>query len=599
MNPLSPMSSMSSTSPMRSLCALLLEPPAPALSHRPVARRQGRLLDAAAFRHQALCWAAAFQAVPGPRVALFFEDTLDFATALFGAWRAGKTAVLPGELTPAMLQALAGEVQGLATDQPVAEGGDAAVLRIHPASLPAPAPAEPLDPEQPWLQIFTSGSTGAPSAIPKRLRQLFAEIDALEAAFGERAGEAEIAGLVSHQHIYGLLFRVLWPLATGRVLQAERLPYVETLLQQLASGPRAVGIASPAHLKRLPLQQLDRPSQLALMFSSGGPLPEDALPDCQRVFGQTPIEVYGSSETGGVAWRQRVRAEASWTAEWMALPGIAWRATDAADADEAGEHPPAGLLQVRSAHLPDPAAWHDSADLVRLTPQGFELLGRADRVLKIEGKRVSVLAVEQALLQTGLLAELRVLPLEQGGREQLAVVAQPSEAGWQRLEDQGKAALVDALRQHLAPQVDRIALPRRWRFVSQLPANAQGKATLAALQAQFDPRRPPVRLLKREPGEVLLRLQVEPGLPQFLGHFPGHPILPGVAQLDWVLLFGREWLGLTAPFQGLDGLKFQQVITPGLVVELQLSYRAPQLSFVYRSARGQHASGKVRYGVDA
>lgn len=576
---------------MSTLCSLLCEPTGADLDRpdAPVARRLGQRIGADAFRHQALCWASAFAAHPAERVALYFDDSLDFACALFGLWRAGKTAVLPGELTPALLQALASQAQALATDQPLGQSPLALLAR---ADQPMAPPQAALDAEQPWLQIFTSGSTGAPSAIPKTLRQLFAEVEALERAFGPRCVGAEVWGLVSHQHIYGLLFRVLWPLASGRVLRAERLPYVEGLLEQLPqAGAPAVLIASPAHLKRLPLQQMHEPAQLALLFSSGGPLPAAALPDCQRVFGQTPIEVYGSSETGGVAWRQRdaLHPDDAWTA----LPGIAWRA--GADA----------LLQVRSPHLPDPDAWHDSADRVRLNAQGFELLGRADRVLKIEGKRVSVQAIEQALLGSGFLDEVRVLLLEQGGREQLAVVAQPSEAGWACLEQegqpgqQGKPALVAALRATLVDAVDRIALPRRWRFVSQMPSNAQGKSTLAALQAQFDPRRPALRVLQREPARCLLRLQVEAGLPQFQGHFPGHPILPGVAQLDWVLLFGRELLGLTLPFAGLDGLKFQQVITPGMEVELELSWHAPLLAFTYRSALGQHASGKVRFEGEA
>ncbi|MFX1680100.1 AMP-binding protein [Mitsuaria sp. CC2] len=582
---------------LKSLCALMSAPDSP---RRPVARRAGALVDEAAFRAQARRWSAAFASMAAgdrmagaPHVALHFEDTLEFAAALFGLWAAGGTAWLPGDLQPATLQALRGRVGALASDAPMTVTGlveDAALRRIEAATAPDERTFEPLDAEAERLVIFTSGSTGQPGAIPKRLRELFAEVDALEQAFGARLAGAEILGLVSHQHIYGLLYRVLWPLAAGRVLHAERLPYVETLLAALREGPRFAVVASPAHLKRLPpadsAPQVEA-GHLALIFSSGGPLPDDAVPDCRRLFGQAPLEVYGSSETGGVAWRQRDDGAPT---TWTALPGIEWRADES------------GTLRIRSHHLPDPAEWFESADRVRLTADGFELLGRADRIVKIEGKRVSLQTIETVLRDSGWLDELRVFVLESGAREQLAVAAQLNEAGWAEHDARGKAAFAQVLRDRLAPHLERIALPRRWRFLSQLPVNAQGKVTVAALTRLFDPRRPGVRLLARSSNEVTLRLSVDASLPQFDGHFPGHPILPGVAQLDWVMLLAREWLPLPpagqatgqADFAGIDNLKFQQVISPGMTVELTLAFSAPLLSFSYRSAAGSHAAGKIR-----
>lgn len=598
---------------LKTLCALMSAPPRPG---RPVARRAGVLVDEAGFHARTRRWAAAFAALDrghadaavglssgtsgAPHVALHFEDTVEFAAALFGLWAVGGTAWLPGDLQPATLQALRGRVSALASDAPTtamsapAAGAmnvaDAALTRIEAAATPDDRTFEPLDAEAERLVIFTSGSTGQPGAIPKRLRELFAEVDALEQAFGARLDGAEILGLVSHQHIYGLLYRVLWPLAAGRVLHAERLPYIETLLAALHAGPRFAVVASPAHLKRLPPADSAPPveaAHLALIFSSGGPLPDEAVPDCRRLFGQAPLEVYGSSETGGVAWRQRdVGAPTTWTA----LPGIEWQADES------------GTLRIRSHHLPDPAEWFESADRVRLTADGFELLGRADRIVKIEGKRVSLQTIETVLRDSGWIEDLRVFVLEPGAREQLAVAVQLNDAGWAEHDAHGKAAFAQKLRDRLAPHLERIALPRRWRFLSQLPVNAQGKITVAALTRLFDPRRPGVRLLARSAHEVTLRLSVDATLPQFDGHFPGHPILPGVAQLDWVMLLAREWLPLPpvgqaagqADFAGIDNLKFQQVIAPGMTVELTLAFTAPLLSFSYRSAAGAHAAGKIR-----
>ena len=104
------------------------------------------------------------------------------------------------------------------------------------------------------LCVFTSGSTGLPSAINKRMDQLTREVDALQAAFGTQLEGVQVHGTVSHQHIYGLLFRVLWPLAAGRLIHPRRF-FHEDLVGALA-GTDTVLVATPAHLKRLP-EQLD------------------------------------------------------------------------------------------------------------------------------------------------------------------------------------------------------------------------------------------------------------------------------------------------------------------------------------------------------
>ena len=535
----------------------------------PVAYRGGELVCFAEFAKRAAAWRSAFVAHGGQHFALYFaEDTLDFAAALMGLWHAGKTAWLPGDALPATLSSLAAHVDGYVGDMP-------ASVRPLPDE-----PAEPwatLDEQAQQLVIFTSGSTGAPAAIPKRLGQLFSEVRALQQVFGERVGKAEVLATVSHQHIYGLLFRVLWPLASGRVFHAERLSYIEDIPR---TGSHVL-IASPAHLKRLPEAALD----LRAVFSSGGPLPDAAVPDCIAKLGQAPVEVYGSSETGGVAWRQRSTPAA---VEWQALPDVQWRLQD-------GE-----VLEIRSAHL-DTADWTPTADRAAATIAGFKLLGRADRVIKVEEKRVSLAAIEQALLATGWLIELRVLHLP-GPREQLGIVAVLSHSGWQLHDELGKKTFASRLRGLLLLQLDASAAPRHWRFVSALPSNKQGKSTQEALQQLFDPRRPQPRILSVTSTGAELTMVVEAGQPQFDGHFPGHPVLPGVAQLEWAIQLGRECFAALPPvFLSLEGLKFQQVITPGMRITLSLDFKPEtgKLGFRYSSARGQHASGRVLFGAVA
>ena len=533
----------------------------------------GAVLDHAGLHAQVERWRAAFAAAPGRDWALYLDDTLAFAAALFGAWYAGKRVFLGADNLPGTLQALQPHVNGFAGD-------------IDPAWHPLqPAPTAPattaalgtLQEAQCALVVFTSGSTGEPTAIGKRLDQLAREVEALQDAFGEGLAGAQVQGTVSHQHIYGLLFRVLWPLAAGRLIQPRRF-FHEDLVAAL-SREDSVLVATPAHLKRLPAQ-LDWSrlrGRLRAVFSSGGALPDEAAVQVRDLLGVAPTEVYGSSETGGIAWRR-------WQADapvWQPLPGVQWRIED-------------GCLAVASPHLPDAGWWRTQDRVEAQAGAGFRLLGRADRIVKIEERRVSLDALERTLRTHEGVEEVRVLVLP-GARDQLAAVVVPADRSLLEDDEARRRAFQHQLAGVLARSHDAVTRPRRWRLVSVLPFNAQGKLTQAALAALFQTDLPPPCWLQREPRQAALQVVLDPALPVFDGHFPQARVLPGVAQLDWAVRFGRQAFDMPATFVRMDAVKFQHVARPGDVLSLQLDWDAQRgvLAFRYTSALGVHASGKV------
>ncbi len=542
-----------------------------------VAWRAGVAHDFAAFAARVADWAAAFANIDGVRVALYFDDSAEFAAALFGAWHAGKEAVLPADALPGTWHRLLGLVSASASDAGVVQG----LPRVQPtASAPAPAVWPELDPQRIAVHVFTSGSTGVPELIPKRLAQLAAEVRALEDCFATRIGRGCVHASVSHQHMYGLPFLVLWPLASGRAFSSRRLGFPEDIRHALAITPDAVLVTSPAHLKRLP-EQLDWTpvrARLAAVFSSGGPLAGDALALCGRALGQVPIEVYGSSETGAVAWRQR---EDGRDTHWQPLPGMTVRI--------AGE-----CLQMAAPWLQD-SGWQDSADRAVADGAGFALRGRADRIVKIEEKRVSLDAFERELVSTGLLLDARAVVLA-GGRSRIGIVAIPNAAGWALHDADGRRAFSQRLRAVLATSAEAVVLPRRWRFSWALPLNATGKTTTAALLALFDPRRPHARLLEHTDAVARLQIEVAEASPYFDGHFVAAPILPGVAQIDWAILFARELFAMPTQFAGLEAIKFHDWIGAGASVTLSLQRSADDVvAFRIGSDKGAHASGRILF----
>ena len=542
-----------------------------------VARRGTVVLTRAQFLARVRAWAAMLSRYPERECAVYARDGFEFISMLCGAWQAGKTVWLPGDVQAGTVARLQGHVSLL-----VGEFNGVAAL-TEPATT-TEFPLSELAPDMPALMVFTSGSTGDPAAIPKTLRQLDAEVHALHALWGEAVGKAAVVATVPHQHFYGLLFKIFWPLCRGATFASVSLNYPEEVCACIAREP-VVWIASPALLRRLPEGVPWAAQHLTAVFSSGGPLPLDAAQRCVAMLGQWPLEIYGSSETGALAWRTQAVAPAY----WQTLPSVR------VIRDQAS-----GQLDVRARWLADDTPWR-MGDRGEVQSDGrFTLLGRADRIAKIEEKRISLDALERVLMAVPGVREARLLQLPEG---RLGAAVTLDAQGEQRLRTLGQRALSECLRAAIAVHVERVALPRRWRFVADLPRNELGKISHAGLQALFAelrprPRLPEVRQEMCHGDRIEISLFIPPDLIYFDGHFPAAPILPGVAQVDWAVGYARRLLGLSGPFRRLEQLKFQQVIRPKMEVQLTLRHMSARLSadFRYVSAAGAHSGGRIVFG---
>ncbi len=65
-----------------------------------------------------------------------------------------------------------------------------------------------------------------------------------------------------------------------------------------------------------------------------------------------------------------------------------------------------------------------------------------------------------------------------------------TDVGRGHLIESGKLALNRALRDFIRRSVEAVGLPRTWRYLEELPVNAQGKATQAELMKLLDAAAP-------------------------------------------------------------------------------------------------------------
>ena len=98
-----------------------------------------------------------------------------------------------------------------------------------------------------------------------------------------------------------------------------------------------------------------------------------------------------------------------------------------------------------------------------------------------------------------------------------------------------------------------------------------------------------------EDGRLGLRVRVEATHPCFTGHFPGEPILPGIAQLGLVLLALETLLGSRWRLVAVRSLRLRRLVRPG--DRLQLSLDRPgadgSLRFELRAGSDVVSSGAL------
>ncbi|GIU01942.1 AMP-binding protein [Shewanella morhuae] len=427
------------------------------------------LVTGALFTNQVAYFYEQLLAAPEKKWLLASDASDLFAVGLCAALLAGKEIILPANTQTGTLSELTHEFDGILSDKPLCES-HAFILLKKELSLP----------NKPWptsatigeLVLFTSGSSGEAKAIRKTLTQLDIEVSVLEHTFAEHLPHCSVISTVSHQHIYGLLFKILWPLAASRPFLSEQIEYPETLSYYTALLPNLCLISSPAQLSRLP-KALEHEKQLhspSLVFSSGGPLSFTAATGINQCYGHLPIEIFGSTETGGIAYRRQHEADEPWQVFDRIL--IDQDLTD-------------GALLLKSPYLADDE-WLRCEDKIEPTENGqFRLKGRLDRIVKIEEKRLS-LAQMETLMCSHAYVEQTALVIVPQFKSQLGAVITLSELGRKVLQEQGKLSINNALKAHLLTQFERVTLPRRWRYPDILPLNTQGKRVTTELVELFN-----------------------------------------------------------------------------------------------------------------
>lgn len=519
---------------------------------------------------------------------VFRQDRYAFAAALLAAWSRGYRVCLPPNQRGATVSELlqrnntSVDVGVLLHDTGVA--GHVSVPELLASRREAEIAPSPLGevvvPDGPIVRVMTSGSTGQSVPWDKSATQLLGEVRVLGETFAVGAGAVH-AVTVPPSHLYGLLFGVLLPLVAGGaftrntpLLPGEVAATVET------SGARVL-VSVPTHLRAVRSLSTDSLALIERVFSSAGPLPEETARAFVARHKKPITEIFGSTETGGIAWRERATSSA-----WRPLPSVALTVSTEQ------------LLIVSSPftnqNTSQPQTFATS-DRVNLLPDGsFEHLGRHDGVVKIGGQRIAVPAMEDCLMQHPEVDDVAVLALADDvrGHRLLAAVSGPPH-------------LEGACRELLLSQFEPSTLPRRFLFLDRLPREANGKLMRGRVLRLFGLSDDGVALAKtldfqihREADTVTAEVTLPSDYVAYSGHFDQYPVLAGAVQVQHVVLpvlraVKPEW---SQPRE-MRRIKFMGRIEPGDTVRVVLTLGAHECEFTLRKGDKLCSAGALLFAT--
>jgi acyl-coenzyme A synthetase/AMP-(fatty) acid ligase/3-hydroxymyristoyl/3-hydroxydecanoyl-(acyl carrier protein) dehydratase len=546
----------------------------------------------------------------GRRWLVWTEDAYRVAVAILAAAATGARVALPPNLQPGTLGELAADSARVLVAEDAsgaaARGGDDGdasrrVPRIDPLAPGSGKPAmlanRDVDRSAPLVDLFTSGTSGPGKCVTKALRHLEDEVVTLDEMLGESIPrDAQVVATVSPHHLYGLLFRVLWPLASGRAFSRASFLLPDELLACVAGASRSVVVSSPAHLRHLAASSrlADQASRIAEVFSSGGPLETATALSLEATLGNAPVEIFGSTETGGVARRRASDTEP--TPYWKTFPPVAVSNTD-------------GCLEVLSPFVTPPAGsagegkatWR-MGDRIEMHADGFALLGRSDRVAKVGEKTLSLPEMEAQLLAHGFVQAAAVGPYVERRVQRIGALVVPTRDGERYRAEHGRRSLQALLAAHLAPRWDPVALPRRWRFRDSLPTDARGKLPREAFERglaspNVDPTEPYAISENIDASAAVCELVVPRDLAYFSGHYDGFPLVPGAVQVLWVTEALRRMLGRDTHAERMEAVKFRNVLRPGQLFTMTIDVEAgkSRASFTLASPERVFSSGRIVY----
>lgn len=412
-------------------------------------------------------------------------------------------------------------------------------------------------------KIYTSGtSANNPKCVQKSMKNFLDESRDVWNELGLDRG-LEFISTTTINHLFGLCFQLIIPLDNGCIINLDRISYPEDLKIK-----NAVLITTPSFLEALRKYDACPEVKPKVIISAGAPLSRETF-DYAIKISERVIDLYGSTETGSIAYRERPDGE-----KLKLFKGIKILETK-----ENGTLIKTNYSYESSQKLSD--------RIKLLNEEEIELLGRCDRVLKVQEKRIRADEIEIEIRKQSFVEAC--FCLDTGGK--IGALCVLSKEGLDFLIKEGKLEIVKQLKLALNNKFE--VIPQKWKFFDKIPVNERGKVDIEKIKAIFDINLSLPLVLSRNIAEdkAVFELCFLRSSNFFQGHFEGLPILAGVVQLFYADFFIKEAFNIECRQGQIRRIKFSNIIRPEKKLKLILNHAGNGISFKFEDDNLTYSSG--------
>ena len=322
----------------------------------------------------------------------------------------------------------------------------------------------------------TSGSTGKARFVLFREEQLLADASNIASTMGFEAQHPNLA-VISVAHSYGFSHLILPLLLQGKPVWLVNKPLPEAMRTAFSSGTPLFLPAVPAMWRAWHHCGLLTDAPIHLAMSAGAPLPLELE---KQVYEETGLKIhnfYGASECGGIAYDRTERPRARATLVGTPLDGVTLCVDQSGHMVVNGENVGFGYWPNTDPDVPLGNNQFTLPDLVEITTEGVDLIGRRTDAINVAGRKVSPSEIECALLTHPAVRHCVVFGVPSSDSARVEDIVACLNAG-------GNIGITE-IGEHLKGRLQGWQIPRKWLFTESLEPNDRGKISRSHWRSFF------------------------------------------------------------------------------------------------------------------
>lgn len=418
-----------------------------------------------------------------------------------------------------------------------------------------------LNPKDIIINFQTSGTTGEKKIAQKSLENLFSESEALKNQFPTLLKDKEFISTTTMNHLFGFTFHLILPLNSENVINTDIVAVPENI-----NVENSCLISTPSFIAKMAKYQNYPVKNPQVLITAGAELKENIFKFAKEISSDV-IEIYGSTETGVIAYRN------SFDERFHIFKEVELDCSE-------------NFVMVKTNFsLISPVKIMDKIE--KFYNDDILVKGRTDRVYKIQEKRISALEIEKVLNSCEFLKDSYIVKTD----EKLACLAVLTQAGLDYLAENNIVELIKKLKSIVKTKYEIV--PQKWKFIDEIPHTVNGKIDKKEINYLFDLNLSfPVVVDKNfEDGKFTVSLYFYSNCNFFKGHFNGFHIVPGVVQLFYAQYFARRFFGVDCVSGQYRKIKFTNIIQPDKVLKLELEQIKNGISYKYIDENCGYSSG--------